>query len=236
MNCKKCGIDLTEKEYQTIAQWNFCEDCFKEIMRKVEEEKNTEPVLETPVQKAGRFCVVCAKPLEEKEGLDLLGLLFCDRCYENIVNRPEESPSQDGLKEEEDFEQKGVAQVHVNLISQVKCHQCGKTIRAIAGREYEGELYCPDCFFSLSDAHQPKSRVTPDDRIQAGRCEVSVSSPVSENSVCQSCLRQANRKSLQMLDGFEICSACLAADSDMALEIARLRHRRLLEKMKNELL
>jgi len=37
------------------------------------------------------------------------------------------------------------------------------------------------------------------------------------------------------VEGFEICLACLTTDQDTALEIARTRHRKVLEKIRKEL-
>jgi hypothetical protein len=40
---------------------------------------------------------------------------------------------------------------------------------------------------------------------------------------------------LRTIEGFEICLACLTTDPDTALDIARTRHRKMLEKIKKEL-
>lgn len=238
MNCKKCNADLADKEYKTIAQWNFCLDCFNEIIRQGEEKSNAPQAPEQPVQKGGvRHCIVCDKELGANEGLDLLGLLFCDSCYESIVNRPTEHDGRgDGNAGEDDPGKKRVAQVRVDFVSQAKCYQCGKTIRSVAGREYQGRLYCPDCYFNIPEIKNPPPQAVIDVSLQAGTQKEVIEKPEARGaSVCQACQRLVPQENLKAIEGFEICSSCLAADSDTALEIARLRHRRRLAEIKKSL-
>lgn len=238
MNCKKCNADLTGKEYKTVAQWNFCLDCFNELISQGEKEKNAKPEAVEPDRNIkSRYCSICEKELAENEGRNLLGSLFCEQCYENLVKRaPDSQPASNEESVADDNSKKGVAQVSVDFISQAKCYQCGKTIRIIASREYKGHLYCPDCYFNIPEIKSPRPQAFVDVALQMEPHRKATENPAAESArVCQACQRRISPENSKIIEGFEICLACLAADSDTALEIARLRHRRRLEEIKKEL-
>ncbi|MEN6375663.1 MAG: hypothetical protein ABFD75_12920 [Smithella sp.] len=240
MNCKKCNADLTDKEYRKVAEWNFCLDCFNELISRSEKAGNIQQATAVPdINFKNRKCVVCEKELGKNEGRDLLGSLLCEECYENLVKRPPENQAA-GLEESraEAGEKKGVAQVRVDFIAQTKCYQCGKTIRAIAAREHLGHLYCPDCYFNIPEIKNPPPQALVDAALQGEPKQDMIETEKAANGnicVCQACRRQVLKENIKIIEGFEICRACIAADPDMALEIARLRHRRRLEEIKKEL-
>jgi hypothetical protein len=133
-------------------------------------------------------------------------------------------------------DKKGVAQVSVDFISQTKCYQCGKTIRAIAGREYQGHLYCPDCYFNIPEIKSPPPQAFVDVALKIEPFQDGMEKTAAGSAfVCRSCQRKLSPDNFRTIEGFEICLSCLAADPDTALEIARLRHRRRLEEIKKAL-
>ncbi|MEQ8151708.1 MAG: hypothetical protein ABRQ32_02280, partial [Smithellaceae bacterium] len=170
-------------------------------------------------------------------GHELLGSLFCAECYDNLVK----SPPENQLAESEQSsaqadEKKGVAQVRVDFIAQTKCYQCGKTIRTIAAREYLGHLYCPDCYFNIPEIKNPPPQALVDAYLQGEpKQDMTDESADSDTCSCLSCGRRVLRENVKIIEGFEICRACIAADAGTALEIARLRHRRRLEEIKKAL-
>lgn len=238
MNCKKCNVDLTDKEYRKVADWNFCLDCFHELISG--SGKSGDAGQETPEPERNlksRQCVVCGKELENNEGHELLGSLFCAECYDNLVK----SPPENQLAESEQSsaqadEKKGVAQVRVDFIARAQCYQCGKTIRTIAAREYLGHLYCPDCYFNIPEIKNPPPQALVDAYLQGEpKQDMTDESADSDTCSCLSCGRRVLRENVKIIEGFEICRACIAADAGTALEIARLRHRRRLEEIKKAL-
>jgi hypothetical protein len=238
MNCKKCNTDLTGKEHRTVAQWSFCLDCFNELISEGEKEKNAKQTAVEPDRNIkSRNCSICEKELAENEGRNLLGSLFCEQCYENLIKRPPDNqPPSDEEFVADNNSKKGVAQVSVDFIAQTKCYQCGKTIRAIAGREYKGHLYCPDCYFNIPEIKSPPPQAFVDVALQIEPLRKATEKTAVESAcVCQACQRRMSPDNLKIIEGFEICLSCLAADPDTALEIARLRHRRRLEEIKKEL-
>jgi hypothetical protein len=49
---------------------------------------------------------------------------------------------------------------------------------------------------------------------------------------CDSCGKSVSLGRLEVRGGFSLCRACLSTDPDLALEIARGRHRKRLEELK----
>ncbi len=102
----------------------------------------------------------------------------------------------------------------------------------------EGRPFCPDCFAKL-----------PKEKQQQGGEElaltVSASGPPAEEpgrdaggksgECCESCGRTLPHERLKSVEGFVICSACLAADPALALDIARSRHKKKLQDIRDGL-
>ena len=148
----------------------------------------------------------------------MLGILFCDKCYENLVKRPVVTPrlkSRESSSATDSLNKPAVEQVNINLNELVQCHGCGRKIPALGSKEFNGEFFCPDCFSALSLSEEIKS-----DR--------------ESEHICQACGRKVLSKNLKTIKGFEICSACISADQDAAIEIAREKHKKVLEKIKKE--
>lgn len=246
ITCKKCNIDLTDRESRNVAQWYFCVDCFNALMSEAEGRKRSGAGKTTPAASPGRTetappgrCFVCEKQLGKNEGHDMLGFTFCDACYGNLVKVPAMGADPETLSPApapEIKEKEAVAQVRVDFISRTKCHKCGKVIRAIAGKQFGENLYCPDCYFNLPEIKSPSpaaasagpEQATPD----AAASDVSAA---AQDYICQACRRRVFREDVKSVEGFLICSPCLATDRDMALEIARAGHRRLLEEIRNKI-
>lgn len=248
IRCKKCDIDLTDRESRNVAQWYFCVECFNALMSEADSKKLSGAGKAAPAAEPGKAqaappdrCFVCEKQLGKDEGHTMLGFTFCDACYGNLVKLPSimggaGPEALSAAPAPEIKEKEAVAQVRVDFISTVKCHKCGKTIRAIAGKQFGENLYCPDCYFNLPEIKTPPAAaaaVAPEqaapDATGADLCAEQL------DYVCQACQRRVFREDLKSVEGFAICSSCLATDRSMALEIARAGHRRLLEKIRNEL-
>jgi len=242
MECRKCGIDLTGKEYRNVAQWPFCLVCFQALMEKAEEKKGD--AFETPVPEpvsVKQKCLICENEIEDGERREMLGLVLCRTCYENLMMKPD-IPSRAESDDEEagisPWEKPAVEQVRVDFSSSVQCYGCGREIPAISSKQFNEHPYCPDCYYNLPEIKAQKSRPFPaavsGQQEKLEREEI----PPGEHEAglrCQACQRQVLPANLRTVEGFEICLACLTTDPDTALDIARTRHQRILEKMKKEL-
>lgn len=235
MECKKCGRDLTDTEYKLVAEWPFCLECFQALMeppaQKEEEAAATAPETPAPSPTGPGFrCQVCESEIEKGGGHTMLGFLFCDACYENLVKKPVLPPRPESVEEEAEA-QPAVAQVRLHLSSPIQCNACGRQIPLMGSKEFEDHRYCPDCYYALPEIQAQKPKPFP--------ATVSHEQPITEKDkagpTCQACGREVLPQNLKTIEGFEICRACLAADPDTALDIARTRHRKALEKMRRQL-
>lgn len=244
MECKKCGIDLAGKEYRNVAQWPFCLACFQTLMEKAEEKKServTVPAPE-PVREKHK-CLICEREIEKGDEREMLGLVFCLSCYENLVKRPDIPPRAVSDNEEADgrpWEKPAVEQVLVDYSTSVQCSGCGREIPAISSKYFNEKPYCPDCYYALPEIAAQKPRPFPVAVAVSGESRESEREeiPYDEQDAglrCQTCRRQVLPANLRTVEGFEICLACLTTDPDAALDIARARHRRILEKIKRAL-
>lgn len=243
MECKKCGIDLSGKEYKKVASWPFCLECFQALFARAEEEKKTpDAAPEAGAAEKPQQCLICEKELEEGAVRELLGMILCRQCYENLIKKPEIPPrTETGEREQEmaEMEKPPVMQVRVDFSTPVQCYGCGRQIPFIGSKQFDGHPYCPDCYHCLQEiiARKPKPFPT---EYAAHRAEAEeVPAGAGEQAVglvCQACRRPVLPANLKTVEGFEICLACLATDPETALEIARARHRSTLERIRKELL
>jgi len=60
------------------------------------------------------------------------------------------------------------------------------------------------------------------------------SSPLARPGQCD-CCRRALDQDADQREGFELCSACLTSDAELALSVARARHRRALARLRSKL-
>lgn len=60
------------------------------------------------------------------------------------------------------------------------------------------------------------------------------SSPLARPGQCD-CCRRALDEDAEPREGFELCSACLTSDAELALSVARARHRRALARLRSKL-
>lgn len=244
MKCKGCGKDIEGTQYKNVAQWAFCPECFETLMDKrgregkAGTEKSPErsaEILKTSGQKPR--CTICEKEIEKETGRKMLGLTFCTPCYEGLIKRPEMPPR----AEEPDIdinEKKRVPQVRVDVRSTVQCSWCGRQIPTLGSKEFDDKPYCPDCYKELPEvkAKEPKAFPFANNARQKDKGE-----PIGETDskeferLCQACLAKVTPDNVKNVEGFEICMPCLSTDPDTALTIARARHRKALEKIREEL-
>jgi hypothetical protein len=242
MECKKCGIDLSEREYKTVASWAFCLECFQALMNKAEERKK-EPVEPEPPAATGEplCCLVCEREIEPDAAHEMLGMMLCRECYENLIRKPAIPPRPEAGDQETEgdlSEKPAVMQVRVDFSSPVQCSGCGRQIPAIGSKSFEGRPYCPDCYYKLPEIEARKPKPFPKaepDRPGEGADASGGAAEQPVGLICSACQRRVLPANLKTIEGFEICLACLTTDPETALEIARIRHRKALERIRKEL-
>ena len=224
MNCRKCDRELAAGEEKMVAQWVFCEQCFTALLEKkdVAEEQMEE-------QKSD-CCHLCKKTLQEGQTKKVGLWNFCSDCFGDL-NKPARltvslnvAPNECKSIEEENTKE----EIVVLQTKYINCAQCGRRVPERGTKERAGERFCPDCFFTKEappamPAGQPEIQVA-----------VEVEAPADiPSDKCMSCQRQGGE--LRMVKGFPLCPACLVSDENLALEIAKKRHRKMMEQLKEEL-
>ena len=247
--CKRCGRDVGDKSSKRVADWVFCEECFQQLMDDATH-RAAEPPPEAgptpapvkgdapPAPAAAASCRGCKRALGEGEARVFLGLTFCPTC-ETVLREGLSPPAFDLAAtdaEPPEPEPPRVEQVRVDHGAVTSCHRCRRQVKLLGSREHEGERYCPDCYRAVTAAGpHPEPGEVP--RARSGPAQVvrvSVTPAPRPEATCMSC-GQVSEVPLEPLEGFAICPACRGTDPALAVEIARARHRRLLEALKQRL-
>jgi hypothetical protein len=103
-------------------------------------------------------------------------------------------------------------------------------------RMIDGNPYCAACLPFFAQRHGSTSDSGAGlclPRPPSARQARGDTSPGSANS-CD-CCRRALEPGVSWLDGFRLCSACTGSDLELALSVARARHRRRLARLRAEL-
>jgi hypothetical protein len=236
MECRRCGLDLSGKENKNVAQWTFCLDCFQVLMEQAEEKNEPTANGQAP-DTAGKLsrCLVCENEIQAGGGREMLGLIFCRQCYEHLVRSSEKHrPDFGAATPDNHSETPAVVQVRVDFKSYVSCFGCGRRILAVAGKQFDNHSYCPDCYYCLAkiEAVDTRPLSSPPASISGNTAVMTLAGKEKEgNPSCQACQRPGLPVNLKIVEGFAICRACLDADRETALEIARVRYRKALERI-----
>jgi hypothetical protein len=131
----------------------------------------------------------------------------------------------------------------------VSCAGCKRPMPGPGSyRVLRGKPYCSACvpFFARLP---PAAHEVPADDVGPGASRAASSVPASSSAIssipasssplarpgqCDCCRRALDAGSVQR-EGFALCSACLTSDAELALSVARARHRRALARLRTKL-
>ena len=127
----------------------------------------------------------------------------------------------------------------------VKCSECGRRIPAGWSKNVDDEPYCPDCYYGLPEdvrqaAEEAEAAAMAGEEVGAAEVSREIEAPVEPPELevvpgCESCGKDVPEDKLQMVEGFAICQACLSADDELAVHLARARHQKRLQRLREEL-
>ena len=241
MRCRGCGKEMTDgEEHRMVAEWTFCVPCFESLMKGPgKPEESHPPGLTDPAREREESapshvpCSVCKRPVRPEEAKKLGIWSFCPECYGELESfaraaEPPEGEDAGAAAEEGGEPEGGIAGVAVELTGFITCKGCGRRIPRGGSKIVDGEPYCPDCSYALSEKEKEKGAASPvfTPPADVGRL-ASVAAEDGENR-CGCCDRPLRKGSYDEVEGFALCRACLSTDPDLAVRIARERHRRLL--------
>jgi phage FluMu protein Com len=234
MKCRKCNKELEEQDtdqYRMVASWPFCLECFQglldappdesdDVTRKEAAPRPPSPQVEAAMPEASTpRCHLCNRELAEGQHERLWIWTFCPECYAGLTAPPETE-----AQSEETDRVEVRASVQPEPLKFVLCQGCGRRIPERGSKPVDGDPYCPDCYQALGDS-EPEA-------------ETAAEEPVEDASpqTCESCQRQeVPQDQMAVVEGFLICRACLSTDARLALQIARIRHMKHLQRIKDEI-
>ena len=262
MQCKKCGKDIAGEEHRMVAEWPFCMDCFQQLMekpaKKVEPEVEIEALAEPEPEKEDvsvevvfeqekQKCTLCGKETEGEQYKKVGIWTFCPECHLDMTPRPKPPPPPETEEEVVDEAEEAAlrARFRVKYTHRVKCAECGRMIPEGGSKQVEEEPYCPDCYYGLPEdvrqaAEEAEAAAMAGEEAEAAEISREIEAPVEPPELeavpgCESCGKEVAEDKLQTVEGFAICQACLSADDELAVHLARARHQKRLQRLKDEL-
>ena len=257
MQCKKCGKDVSGEEYRMVAEWPFCMECFQGLMEKsakkvepptekVVKPEKKEAAVEVVFETAKRRCTLCDKEIEGDQYKKVGIWTFCPDCHLDMTPRPKPPPPPEPEEEAVDEEEEAMkARFRIKYMHRVKCVGCGKMIPEGGSKQVEEEPYCPDCYYGLPEEVRQAAEEAQAAAIageEATLAEVTPEEPapaklpeVEAPEGCESCGKVVSEDKLQTVEGFAICQACLSSDAELAVQLARARHQKRLQRLREEL-
>ena len=262
MQCKKCGKDIAGEEHRMVAEWPFCMDCFQQLMekpaKKVEPEVEIEALAEPEPEKEDvsvevvfeqekQKCTLCGKETKGEQYKKVGIWTFCPECHLDMTPRPKPPPPPETEEEVVDEAEEAAlrARFRVKYTHRVKCAECGRMIPEGGSKQVEEEPYCPDCYYGLPEevrqaAEEAEAAAMAGEEAEAAEISPEIEPPMEPPELeavpgCESCGKEVAEDKLQTVEGFAICQACLSADDELAVHLARARHQKRLQRLKDEL-
>jgi len=262
MQCKECGKDLAGEEHRMVAEWPFCLDCFQQLMEKPTKKVEPEIEVEAPaepepeqedvsvsvvLEKQEQRCTLCEKEIVGEHYQKVGIWTFCPECHLDMTPRPKPPPPPEPEEEPVDEEEEAAlrARFRIKYMHRVKCSECGRRIPAGGSKNVDDEPYCPDCYYGLPEdvrqaAEEAEAAAMAGEEAEAVEISREIEAPVEPPELeavpgCESCGKEVAEDKLQTVEGFAICQACLSSDAELAVHLARARHQKRLQRLKDEL-
>jgi formylmethanofuran dehydrogenase subunit E len=262
MQCKKCGKDIAGEEHRMVAEWPFCLDCFQQLMEKPAKEAEPEAEVEAPAEpepekedvsvevvfeQARQKCTLCEKEIVGDQYKKVGIWTFCPECHLDMTPRPKPPPPPEPEEEVVDEAEEAAmrARFRVKYIHRVKCAACGRMVPEGGSKQVEDEPYCPDCFYALPEevrqaAEEAEAAAMAGEEAEPAKVspEEAIPRDIHEPEIpegCESCGKKLTEDQLQTVEGFAICQACLSSDAELAVHLARARHQKRLQRLKDEM-
>jgi hypothetical protein len=194
-----------------------------------------------------RRCTLCEKEIVGEQYQKVGIWMFCPECNLDMTPRPKPPPPPEPEEEPVDEAEEAAmrARFRVKYTHRVKCAECGKMIPQGGSKQVDEEPYCPDCYYGLpEEVRQALEEAAAAEMAveEAEPAEISQEEPPPEELPeveapvgCESCGKDVPDDGLQTVEGFGICRACLSSDAELAVQLARARHQKRLQRLKEEM-
>jgi ribosomal protein L37AE/L43A len=184
-------------------------------------------------------CQVCNKELDNDQVKKVGIWKFCNKCHAELVFRsPEPVISKEIPGEDKDDATQPLGRVSVRMRQSVNCHACGRQILAVASKEVDGNPFCPDCFYALPEQmdgdEKAEARQPEKEDIKLAQKSVPARADSKPVKRCESCRKKIAQGDFNTVEGFVICRACLTTNQELAVQVAKKRHQKYLQKIEHE--
>ncbi len=256
VRCFQCGKSTPAGELVSVGDGRFCSDCFATLLESSAEAQAgaAPPPLRSPApppagdREAHRNpapppalrhsrCLVCEVPLVEKDAVAFLRGALCRACCEQMNSelaqmRGAETQAQRGHEHPSEpvASPKPELAVWTPGSETVTCAGCQRPMPGPGSyRRLGGANYCAAClpFYARLEGEAGAFLSKPPhtkERSDAG-------SLLEDEDGCDCCGRDLPVDA-DALRGFRLCTACRTGDLELALLVAKARHRRRLLKLK----
>lgn len=232
-------------DMKDVGSHLFCEQCFANLMSpqpaaetepeakpfslSFESAESNEPQTPLQPQSETQLCFVCQEKLVEGDYTKLGGMAVCHSCRKGLTLPPPEPPREKTPVVE--VEEVDPGPIYTPGSASYECAGCDRGMPGPGSfHEVNGAYYCPECFYALKA--QPKTPPAPV-QVEVASPSAALLEPMGETpgagEKCDACMRPLVRNCFEIISGFSICRACTSSNQDLALTIARVRHKRHLE-------
>ncbi|MGD9037895.1 MAG: hypothetical protein PVF10_15140 [Syntrophobacterales bacterium] len=243
--CMDCFQQLMEKPAEGAEP--EAEAPSEEQAETVAEPEKKDVSVEVVFQQEKQKCTLCGKETEGEQYKKVGIWTFCSECHLDMTPRPKPppppEPEEDPIDEAEEAAAR--ARFRIKYMHRVKCSECGRRIPAGGSKNVDDEPYCPDCYYGLPEevrqaAEEAEAAAMAGEEAEAAEMsrEIEAAPELPEIETpegCESCGKDVPEDQLQTVEGFAICQACLSADDELAVHLARARHQKRLQRLKDKL-
>lgn len=232
--CFHCGKATPGEALIAVGDGEFCQACFAALLlaeeAPVEGSKQREAATPAPPRAraaglpvaARATCLVCERELLGAAAIQFLGGQLCGACNAEMA-----AELQSATSEASSPVMAALSPVPAGATGEVFTPGAGT--RACAGcerpmpgpgsyRMIRGGAYCSACWPFYASGHADVTQ-----------------RPASAAAMSCDCCRRSLSPDAELHQGFLLCGACLASDVDLALRIARARHRHELARLRSAL-
>jgi hypothetical protein len=227
-------------DMKDVGSHMFCPRCFANLMSpkpQAEPEPEPEPFSFSfeseqvgALKRESERCFVCQGELPENGHTKLGSIGVCQSCREGLTLPPPEPPVE--KKPVEQAQEVDPGPMYTPGSASYECSGCQRGMPGPGSfHEVDGAYYCPDCFYAgKAQAKAAKPVVSQgESSLAAAEPTEPLTQTPGAGEKCDACMRPLVRHYFEILSGFSICRACTSSNENLALTIARVRHKRHLE-------
>ncbi len=238
--CHLCRKTLVEGERKKVGIWNFCTDCVSDLNKpagrvnvstsvQTEEEPEQEEIVVLKTTYIN--CADCGRRVPERGSKEREGERYCPDCYFRNEPPPQAlnaMAAPPAAKTEEISEPAPEEAPEPEEEPKV----------AVAVRASVSACIPPPQSAEVTEESAPAVEVAPAPEAPAPEPPAPSTQKPAEPlpaaaGKCMSCLNEGCE--LKEVQGFNLCSACLVSDKNLAIDIAKKRHKKMMEKLSQEL-